>query len=262
MSQLVRMAKGYMVGCAPLEEQFASGNVDFLEEAVVDPALSVKSYIRAINLFILVYCEKRSSVLRDFELVEIASHVNVNWIYGMGDFVGVIKLQTVSLVNLQARQMPYQIVRAIRMWSMTCTRPEGQEVFPFVPLHLQVHCLSKLPLGPDQIPPRIQNYRPWIRNIDTSRAQQNELASVVASRIPLRYLRPRRWLAKRDIVLRRINPIEAKIVRVEGPRSNCCRKSCQKGKGGPHRWIESTNARRRLSKNKERTEEEDLPNER
>ena len=174
------------------------------------------SNVRAVHLFVLVYCEQRSSIIRYFEFVEIASHVDVDRVHGMRDFIRGIELREISAARFQILSTTYHVVRAIGMWSPTRSRPEGQEIFSLVPLYLQVHCLPELSLRPHQIAPRVKNYRSWIGDIDASRAHQNETAIFVASRIPLRNLCPRRWLAKSYKVLRWVNPIKAQIVRVQG----------------------------------------------
>ena len=167
------MAQGNMVGGAPLEKHFPSGYINFLEKAIVDPAQPIMSDIRAVYLLVLVYCEQRSSIIRYFEFVEIASHVNVDRINGMRDFIRGIELRRISAARFQILSAAYHVVRAIGMWSPTCSRPEGQEIFSLVPLYLQIHRLSKLALRPHQIAPRVKNYRSWIGNINASRAHQN-----------------------------------------------------------------------------------------
>jgi hypothetical protein len=68
-SRFVRIIKWDMIGSSPLEQKLPGLNINFLKYRVVDPASTLESQFRAVELNIFVNCDQSRSIICDFEFM-------------------------------------------------------------------------------------------------------------------------------------------------------------------------------------------------
>jgi hypothetical protein len=85
---LVGVAQRNVVGSSPFEDQVSTLDIDFLEYAVINPALFFQPNIRAIDRCVLEDSDEGSAIVSDLEFVEVPAQVIANRRHIMRNLVG------------------------------------------------------------------------------------------------------------------------------------------------------------------------------